>query len=291
MSRLLREPLVWFLLIGTGLFALNAWRGDVPTQASPDVVVVTQGRIENLAAVFAKVRGRRPTPVEMRGLVRDFVLEEALVREGIKIGIDQDDTIIRRRIRQKMEFVVDDLLELTKPSESDLEEWLATHAADYAKLGSCTFRHVYFNAERRGTSLDAEVAKVQAQLAADPDRADSHELGDSFLLGYAFRDLGMDRIAGQFSKEFAAELPKLSLGKWVGPIRSSYGFHLVRVDARVEGTSPPLADVQGAVERDWQFAQRTEAKARFEAKLLERYPVTIEAPEKQAKPQKEESDR
>ena len=131
---MLREPLVWFLLIGAGLFALNAWRGDVSAEVSPDAVVVTQGRIENLAAVFAKVWGRPPTPMEMQGLVRDFVLEEALVREGVKIGLDQDDTIIRRRIRQKMEFVVDDLLDLTQPSESDLEEWLAAHAADYARV-------------------------------------------------------------------------------------------------------------------------------------------------------------
>ncbi len=276
MSRLLREPLVWFLLIGAGLFALNAWRGDVFAEVSPDAVVVTQGRIENLAAVFAKVWGRPPTPTEMQGLVRDFVLEEALMREGVKIGLDQDDTIIRRRIRQKMEFVVDDLLDLTQPSESDLEEWLVAHAADHAKPGRCTFRHVYFDAQRRGTSLDADVAKVQAQLAADPDRADSHELGDSLLLGYAFRDVGVDRIAGQFGKEFAMELPKLALGKWVGPIRSSYGVHVVRVDARVDSALPTLAEVRAAVERDWSFARRKAAKASFEAKLLERYAVTIE---------------
>jgi len=273
MIRLLREPLVWFLLIGAGLFALNAWRGDASAQASPDAIVVTQGRIENLAAVFAKVRGRRPTPVEMRGLVRDFVLEEALVREGIKIGIDQDDTIIRRRIRQKMEFVVDELLELTKPSESDLEEWLATPAADYAKLGSCTFRHVYFNADHSKTAKkDARAAL--ARLKAGGGETDA---GDPLLMVEpAFKDEPLREVVRALGQVFAAKLLELPIGEWTGPVRSGFGLHLVFVEKRTEGKVAKLEDVREAVARDWSAARRREMREGFYEELRKKYVITVE---------------
>ena len=141
MKRLLKEPLLHFVLLGAALFALSALRGERTARAGDDEIVVSRGRIENLAALFAKTWQRAPTAEELRGLVDDFVLEEALYREGKALGVDQDDTIIRRRVRQKMEFVVGDIIEQAEPTDVELEEWLAEHPASYARPERYRFRH------------------------------------------------------------------------------------------------------------------------------------------------------
>ena len=277
MKKLVREPLLHFVLLGALLFALDAFLRERTVEASGGEIVVSAGRIETLAALFAKTWQRPPTLQELQGLVDDFVLEEALYREGVAMGVDRDDTIIRRRVRQKMEFVVDDLVELTDPDEAQLEAYFAEHATSYARPARFTFRQVYLNADRRGDAARGEADLVLAALRAGTAR-DPRELGDGSLLEHAFEDAGADLVERTFGPRFAEELAEQPLGEWSGPIESAFGLHLVLVEARVEGELPELAEVRDAVERDWSYAQGEAASEAFYEELLERYRVVVEWP-------------
>ena len=278
MKGFLKEPLLHFVLLGIMLFALDAFLRERTGEAGGGDIDVSEGRIENLAALFAKTWQRPPTVEELRGLVDDYVLEEALYREGVALGVDRDDTIIRRRVRQKMEFVVEDVVELAEPTEAELEVWLAEHAQSYARPARFTFRQVYLNPERRGDALRADVERVLAKLRSDNGPSDPRALGDGSLLDHAFADAGAEVVEKTFGRAFADHLKELPKEEWSGPVESAFGLHLVFVDAKTAGRIPSLAEVREAVVRDWSYAQREEASKGFYQEVLARYSVTIEWP-------------
>jgi parvulin-like peptidyl-prolyl isomerase len=283
LRRWLREPLLHFLLLGAVLFALDRALRPSTVEAGEQEITVSAGRVESLAALFAKTWQRAPTPGELRDLVHEHVLEEALYREALALGLDRDDAVVRRRLRQKLEFVVEDVSELDEPSAADLEAWLEEHRRDYASPATYHFRQVYVSPERRGpgdpgVDAAADVAErlldeLRAGAIEDPSTA-----GDATLLPHASAGLDEDEVARVFGEGFARRLSALEPGAWAGPVESAYGLHLVRVDAVAPGSEPELADVRAAVERDWRAARREEALERHHAELLERYRVTIEWP-------------
>ena len=119
-KKLLREPFVHFFVLGVVLFGIDALlRGQSDTEDKGEIVV-TEGRIENLAAMFEKTWQRPPTNVELEGLVNSYIRDEALYRHGVEMGLDQDDNVIRRRVRQKLDFLIDDLASPAEPDNSEL---------------------------------------------------------------------------------------------------------------------------------------------------------------------------
>jgi len=278
-KRFIREPLLHFVVLGAALFALDALFGERAGPAGDDEIVVSRGRIDNLRALFVKTWQRPPTAPELRGLVDDFVLEEALYREGKAMGVDVDDTIIRRRVRQKMEFAVDDIIEFDKPTEAQLEAWLAEHPATYAPPARYRFRQLYLSRERHGDALAADAERVLGNVRALGEGVDPRDLGDPSLFEHAFADVSVQVVTATFGDVFTAALATLPTGEWSGPVESSLGLHVVRVDARVVGDLPPLEDVRAEVERDWSLAQREEGSKRFYDGLVARYRLVIEWPE------------
>ena len=288
MKRILREPLLHFVVLGFMVFGYDAFvRGRTGEVGGGDIVV-SEGRIEYLAALFAKTWQRPPTAEELRGLVDDYVLEEALYREGVALGVDRDDTIIRRRVRQKMEFIVDDIVELAEPSEAELAAWLADHAQSYARSARFTFRQVYLNPERHGDALRSDAERVLMELRSTTSDTDPRKLGDGSLLDYENADVGTDKVVNSFGQAFADHLSTLPTGEWSGPIESAFGIHVVFVDARTEERLPALAEVHEAVARDWSYAQRENASKGFYKEVLARYRVTVEWP--QADPADEDAE-
>ncbi len=279
MKRLLREPFLHFVLLGVLVFAVDAYLRARTAEAGGGEIIVTQGRIENLAALFARTWQRPPTAQELRALVDEYVLEEALFREGVALGVDQGDTVIRRRVRQKMDFFVDDLVDSGEMPEAELEAWLAEHSESYAQPARFTFRQVYLNPDRRGDALRADAERVLAELRSTDGTSDPRELGDGSLLGHGYTDYRADIVATTFGQTFAEHLARLQAGEWSGPVESAFGLHLVFVDASTPGWLPALAEVRDEVERDWSFAQRQEASKRFYEQVLSRYDVTIEWPQ------------
>jgi parvulin-like peptidyl-prolyl isomerase len=207
------------------------------------------------------------------------VLEEALYREGVALGVDQGDTVIRRRVRQKMDFFVDDLLDSGETPQAELEAWLAEHLESYAQPARFTFRQVYLNPDRRGDALRTDAERMLAELRSIDSTSDPRELGDRSLLEPAYADYRADIIGNSFGETFAERLAGLPTGEWSGPVESAFGLHLVFVDASTEERFPALPEVREEVARDWSFAQREEASKRFHEEVLARYRVTIVWPQ------------
>ena len=277
MKRLLREPLFHFLLAGIALFLLyDVIRGG--ESDAPREIVITEARVEALAENFATVWMRPPTPQEIKGLIDDYVAEEIFYREGVAMGLDQDDTVIRRRLRQKMEFIAEDAATAIEPSDEQLQAYLAQHAAKFVSPTEVTFVQVYLNTERRGDSARADAEKLLAELQAGGGPGNPVDAGDPTLLPAGMQAASPQAIANAFGNDFATAIEEAPVGQWSGPLQSGFGLHLVRVDERVAGALPAFEEIRPIVLREWQSEQRTESNERFLDGLRAKYEVRIEGP-------------
>ena len=279
--KFLREPLVHFIALGALVFVLfhfSAHRDEAPDGK----IVVTPGKIEQLVTGFSRTWHRPPTPQELDGLAEDYIREEVLYREALAMGLDKDDTIVRRRMRQKLEFLTGDASAIVAPTDQDLQSWLDQHPDKFRVEPEIAFSQVYFNSSRRGESASAAAAKALAQLNSAGKNIAPPELGDATMLPYELPLSRVDEVASVFGNEFAQQIAQLDPGRWAGPVQSSYGWHLVYVSERTEGRSRPLAEVRAAVQREWLEARRKEVVDSTYNKLRDKYVVVVEAPKQQA---------
>jgi hypothetical protein len=280
MKQLLREPLLHFFLLGALLFAAYDRLNPEP-EANPQRIVVTPGQIDHLITRFSRTWQRPPTAEEVQGLIDQFVREEIFSREAVKLGLDQNDTVIRRRLQQKMEFVSKDLFAGEAPTNAMLAEYLAKHPDAFRKDTRMTFRQVFLSGDQRGDRLEADAAQLLADLQARRAVADVSGLGDPTLLPPSMTDETQRSVESTFGRDFAAELATAATGEWIGPLRSGFGLHLVWIERREEGRVPELADVREAVRREWENARRIEARRQFYDNLLRQYQITVEWPKPQ----------
>lgn len=277
MAKLLREPLLHFLVLGFALFLAYSWlsgRGVL----SGDRIVITQGRVEQLAAGFEAIHQRMPTASEMDGMIEEVVREEVYSREAKSMGLDQDDTIIRRRLMTKLQFLSEDTTPIAEPTDAQLQEYLDAHAADFRVERHYSFTHVYLSPQRHGEHLGADMQALLAQLRQRDGKADAARLGDPFLLELRFDDVAASELAHRFGADFETALRTLPTGAWSGPVSSSYGTHLVLISERADERTATLADARDSVRRKWIHDQREEANDRYYADLRKRYEVTVERP-------------
>jgi hypothetical protein len=277
MRSLVREPLLHFLLLGTALFAAYGWLDRA--EARPDEIVVGAGQIEHLAETFSRFQQRAPSADELKEQVDRYVREEILSREAVKLGLDQDDTVIRRRLQQKLEFIAADVTGAVEPTEDELAAWLAAHPDDYREEARLSFRQVCLIPDRHGDRLDADVAALLAALRQAGATAAIGALGDGVLLPQEIADASSGSVAAQFGQPFMAQLAGLPLGEWSGPVPSGYGVHAVLVTASSDGRLPALDDVRARVARDVLTDRRHRAEREFMDGLLTKYQVRIEWPE------------
>jgi hypothetical protein len=272
--RLLGEPLAQFFLLGAALFGLHALLGSPDESASPRIEV-TAGQIDHLATTFARTWQRPPTERELQALIDDYVREEIYAREAAALGLDRDDVVIRRRLRQKMEFLTEETAAPAAPTDADLQAWLAQHPDAYRVEPRLAFRQLLVSRDRRGDAAEADARALLERLkGTGPDGA-LDVAGDSILLPRDVPLSSESEIARQFGEGFAAALAESATGKWVGPIESGYGLHLVFVQRREEGRLPALDEVRERVARDWTSARRQEAIEAAYRKLRDRYTVVI----------------
>lgn len=276
LGRCLREPLVHFLLLGAAIFGLNAWL-EGPRSEDQVLIEVTADDIDRLGELWQRQGRRPPTKAELRGLVETHVREEILYREALKMGLDRDDGVVRRRLAQKMEFLTEDLASAANPSEQDLERFLEARAARYGEPARVSLRHVYFSRDLRGENTERDVRKVIASLMTQPEAADhAHELGDRFMLSYSYSQLSERELSRMFGRDFAESVLKLPVGRWEGPVASGYGLHAVRVDARIEARPRALEEVRERVLQDYLEARREETNRALYARLRERYRIVVD---------------
>jgi hypothetical protein len=273
-KKLFKEPLLHFLLLGAALFALNAWRAkERPADAAAPRIEVTAAVIEQLRTASERQFARAPNAEELRGLVMAHIREEVFYREALALGLDRDDMIVRQRLAQKMEFLTGDIAGAAEPANAVVREFFEKNAARYAKSGRVSFRHVYFSKEKRGAR--AEEAATEA-LAALAQGASDESLGDPFLHGFEFAEREQDDVIAAFGREFAEKLAAQPTGEWSGPVVSSYGLHLVRVEARMEPRAVKFNEVRETVLRDFHDERRRTANSEIFGKLRERYQVTVD---------------
>jgi hypothetical protein len=276
MKRIVREPLLHFLILGAALFAVFSFLRDDSAERQ-EQIVVSAGKIEHMAALFTRTWQRPATREELDGLINDFIREEAAYREGLALGLDRDDTVIRRRIRQKLDFIAQDLAIQVEPTDAELSDYLAAHPDKFRTEPQLSFRQVYINPEQRRNGLDADVRDLIMTLNADAT-IDASGLGDRIQLEPSYADVSPHDIANLFGTQFAAAIVDLEPGTWQGPIPSGYGVHLVIVDERRDGRVPALDAVRDAVRREWENARRQEMIEQFYRKLLEKYEIIVERP-------------
>ena len=244
LRKLAAEPLIHFLLLGAVLFALNA---ALPNAAPPREIVVTEGRMRSLAETFRRTFQRAPTSQELDALVDDFVREEVLYREALAAGMDRDDSTIRRRLRQRMEFLAEEAAAAAQPTDKELGEYLAAHAAVFRTEPRVTF----------------------SQLPLG---------GKLSMLEPRYENVAPRDIERLFGRDFAEALVKQPAGSWAGPITSGYGAHRVKVEKIVPGGAPRLEEVRPLVEREWRNARRKALGDELYARLRGQYKVVVAKP-------------
>lgn len=272
--RLLKEPVVHFLVLALLIFlAYNPISGD--EMEAPDRIVVTPSKIEHLALLFAKVRQRPPSPGELKGLVDDYVKEEIYVRESMALGLDEDDTVIRRRLRYKMEFLNAAPAESVMPTDSELQAYMEANWQMFEIEPTIALRQVYLNPRVHGERTENVAESMLATLKGAAE-IDPQTLGDPTLLPPELPLSRKNAVAQVFGEEFASELDGATTGHWYGPVRSGFGLHLVLVTERNSGRMPALSEARDAVAREWLNGKRIEMEEQRFAEFLKRYEVIIE---------------
>lgn len=276
MKTLYREPLLYFLLLGGIFFVLYQQFADVESfdSGSGQQIRISEGRIQALRVGFEKTWQRPPTAQELQRLVDEFVREEVYYREALALGLDRDDPVLRRRLRQKLEFMLQDLAVPAQADDEVLQAYLDVNPDSYRQPPVFSFRQVFLSPDRRGETIDAD---ARALLEALRSGAAAHaEAGDSTLLQHRFDNQTSAQLERVLGPQFVRQLVELPVGSWQGPIVSSYGLHLVRIDDKVEARLPTLEQVRAQVLRDWSARQRRQANEAVYEKLRDRYEVTIE---------------
>lgn len=269
--KLARDPLMHFLIIGAILFgAFHLVGADDEPDAGE--IIVSAGRIANLEAIFSQTWQRPPTEKETEALIRDYVRDEVLYREGVAMGLDQDDAIIRRRIRQKVEFVTD-LTADVQPTDAELKAFVDDHPERFLAEPRFSFAHVYFRADAGGPDAD-EIERMRRALNAGTMEASA--VGSPFIGGFDFQGFTKSAIAQTFGTSFAEGIERASSEGWEGPVTSAYGIHLVRVNARGNALERPFDEVREAARREWLHDRKVAVSNALYEKLRSRYNVKVD---------------
>ena len=274
MNKFLKEPLVHFLVLGALIFAVYGWLNR--DLQSEDEIFVSRGQQEHLVNMFSRTWQRPPTPQEYQGLLRDYLREEIAYREGVAMGLEQGDTIIRRRMRQKLELLTDEIVSFSEPTDEELGQFLADNPETFRLEPRFDLRQVYISLDKRGSAAEAFALELLEQLSMAPGDG-WMELGDTLPLPQQFEDARSGEISRQFGQQFADNLLNLDQGKWTGPVPSGYGLHLVIIDGFTAARDPGLDEVRDRVKNDWLEQRRRSATDELYDRLAENYEIEIES--------------
>lgn len=268
--RILREPLLHVVLLGVALFAL--YRVTTPPAASEEIMVTAEA-LEGMRQDFRRRTGREPSITDEQGLVDRYVADEILVREAIAMGLDRGDIVVRRRLIQKMEFVLENSDPIPDATDAELETYLQAHQSRYTAPARVTFTHVFVSSQAAGAEAVAVAETLRTKLEAG---ADPTMLGDPFLRGRDFRLHDEAELTNVFGPAFAAIAMALEPNVWSAPIRSTYGFHLVRISEKRAGGVPTLATARARVAQDRKEELRAAKDKETREHLRAQYSVRVE---------------
>ena len=268
------------MLLGAALFAASRFVGPASGKAAPNPqIVLTLADLQQLQIGFAAQWQRAPTPEELVGLVETRVKEEVLYREALAMGLDKDDTIVRRRMAQKMEFLAEDVAAAHEPTTDELKAWFGSNTKLFEQPARVTFRSLYFSPDRRGPHAKEDAEKALPKLAGRPAGwPGAASLGDPFMMADYMADRTPDQIAKDFGPPFAKALLAQKAGAWTGPIGSGYGWHLVFVDSLTPSRIPTFEEVEPDVKTAWLATRKAEAWDQAYKKMRAKYDLVLPAP-------------
>ncbi len=287
MKQLLREPLFHFLVIGVLLFTpyyfLHKASSDAP--GSKDIQL-SFDEISQQVLLFESQWNREPSKEELAQLMENRVREEVLYREGLALGLDKDDTIVKRRIAQKMQFLAEDVAAARQPTPDELRNWYQQHSAEFAMPARYSFRHLYFSPDIRGARAQNEAQQALTQLTGQPeDAAVADSLADAFMFQDYYRERSPEFLGKEFGPGFALAVEHLTPGTWQGPVESGLGWHLVFVDGVIPGRLPDFEEVIPEVQDAWMVEQKALAWDKAYKEMRARYTVLLPAPPEEGSPE------
>jgi peptidyl-prolyl cis-trans isomerase C len=280
MKRLLREPLVHFLLIGAVLFGLYSAAQHGRAVAAPAKEIrLSLDEVAQLVMLYQSQWRRPPTAQELQRMVENKVQQEVLYREALAMGLDKGDEIVKRRMAQKMQFLAEDVATAREPTSAELKRWFDQHSALFALPPRLSFRHLYFSPDRRGTRAREDAAQALAKLGGQPEDAKlAGALADPFMFQDYYRDRAPESLAKEFGPQFALAVAKLAPGSWQGPIESGFGWHLVFVDSVIPGRVPAFEEIEADVKTAWLNEQKARAWDKAYKDMRAKYTVLLPAP-------------
>jgi parvulin-like peptidyl-prolyl isomerase len=280
--KLLREPLVHFMLIGAVIYSLYGLFAEPMVEENDKTIVVTAGEVEWMQTTWQQRWNRPPTAREFDSLIQQYIKENVLYREAVTMGLNKHDTVIRRRLAQKLEFLAKDLVALTPPTEEELQAYFDEHQDSYQAPTLYTFTQVFFDPDKRGDATLDDAEKVKATLIAQGDAIDdAGALGDGLMLQNYYPQKDRAEIQRQLGSGFTDTLVTLAPGQWHGPVLSGFGVHLVYISNVSEPPSPVFAELRERVIADWSIQRGEEINDKFYASLREQYTIVIEEPEEE----------
>lgn len=280
MKRLLREPLVHFLLIGAVLFgSYSVTQSGRPATAASKEIRLSVDEIAQLTLLYQSQWRRPPTPQELARMVENKVQQEILYREALAMGLDKDDEIVKRRMAQKMQFLAEDVAAAREPTMAELRSWFEKNGAKFAQPPRLSFRHLYFSPDRRGPRARDDAQQALAKLAGAPvDAKIASSLADPFMFQEYYRDRAPEFLGKEMGPQFALAVAKLTPGSWQGPIESGFGWHLVFVDTVIPGRVPAFEEVEADVRTAWLGEQKAQAWEKAYREMRANYTVLLPGP-------------
>jgi peptidyl-prolyl cis-trans isomerase C len=274
--KILKEPLFHFLLLGAVIFMVYFILNPAEDNAG-NQIKITQNDVDRFVQIFQKQWQRKPNKQELEGLVRAHLKEEILYREALALGLEKDDTIIRRRLAQKMEFLITDITVPEEVDDKDLLAFYEKNSARYTRAAKLSFRHIYFNPDIRGERMmDEANATLHTLQSTNAGLNVPDTYGDRYMLPLQYELTSEQEIVRAFGRDFTEQLLQTESGRWQGPIRSGYGVHLVYIQQRDAASIYPFNEVRQRVKNDYLFELRQQRNEEVLEKLKLRYEITIE---------------
>lgn len=267
-----REPFFQFLLLGALIWAGVEF---VEAQSERYTIHVGQAERQRLAIAYQQQYNQAPTSEQLQNLTDRYIRQQIFVREGHALGLDKGDEIVERRIAQKYEFLQQDLGAPDVPDDARLRSWYQAHKLQYLIGPQVAFSQVYFSPDRDGEAgAKARAEKALAALSAGK-LARAPGLGDVFPGPSDLAPVSKEDAVRLFGESpLTAALTDLPAGKWSGPLRSGYGWHLIYVNQRLPPSLPAFEDIRGRISDDYREEQRRLENARSFEKLRAKYHVT-----------------
>jgi peptidyl-prolyl cis-trans isomerase C len=280
MKRLWREPLLHFLILGAALFAVSRFVNPAKDRTAPSrQIVLTLDDLKQLQIGFAAQWLRPPNEQEMLGLLENKIREEILYREALAMGLDKDDTIVKRRMAQKMEFLAEDVSASHEPTTEELKAYFEKNTKMFSQPARVTFRLLYFSPDHRGPRAKEDAGRALPKLAGKPASwPGAAALGDPFMMADYMADRTPDQVAKDFGPPFANALFAQKPGAWTGPIESGYGWHLVYVDSLIPERVSAFEEVEPDVKTAWLASRKADAWDKAYKEMRAKYELLLPAP-------------